>query len=207
MLPQTFKIHYVTANITKCYKRNVTLDSYFVTFLQLIRTCRPSVFFASDIESPQPNQRSVQKLFPKNCPILSQMSNHEILQVCYRLSQFWPLMQIPLRLRRINFSTRSDPELTRRSEGRFRASQHLLTLEPVSNYAPAPDSIYTSTTLTESHSAFWIDWPLGRVCWEISSDVDLWKKGLDIVLRIAPRWSHRCGAAWGDSPPPDRFDW
>ena len=57
-------------------------------------------------------------------------------------------------MRNLLFGDLTPPELTRRSEGRFRASQHLLTLEPVSTYSPAPDSIYTSTTLTESHSAF-----------------------------------------------------
>ena len=51
-------------------------------------------------------------------------------------------MQIPLRVRRIKIPTRSDLEPHRRSEGPPSASQPLLTLEPVSTYAPACESIY-----------------------------------------------------------------
>jgi len=47
MLALTFKNPYVSAN---------RVDKPPVTFLQLIRYSRPSVFFASDIESPQPDQ-------------------------------------------------------------------------------------------------------------------------------------------------------
>jgi len=52
------------------------------------------------------------------------MSNHEMLQYCYRISQYDRQMQIPLRLRRINILTHSGLKLTRACTGLISNVRH-----------------------------------------------------------------------------------